>query len=931
MSSPMGGFAWAAMMAACASLSACGGGSGGSSSPAAQPVNASTTAQSGYSLFALAALESDSSAKLTISLAEPAANAESFVVRSADNSAIAGRDYQAFTETVVIAAGSKSVQVAVPVLDDSLDEADEALELTVTSESGLAGPSGTGLVILDDEPLPRLSVGDITIAESDAGTHIARVPVSLSASSERAISFSYGASSVSAEANVDFVQVSGSYTFAPGEQEAFIDIELFGDIDVEPDEQLQLRIDSVEHAALLDGIGVVTIVNDDVRLSPATLVRVTSDNLVEGSAGQVRLSLSETVNEDVIVDLVDIPGDANVAQDYSDVSKRVTIAAGQSSTNFSLQTVNDELFETGEAMFLTITSLSGPAQIEVASVDIAIADNEAPPQLSLADATVNEAAGGQAAVVASLDVGSASDVHFTYASQAGSATDGIDYQPISGSAVIPAGQRELSVPLLILPDEVDEPDETFSVRITSIDGAQIGREQATVTVVGSAAPEADAAQQATPNLPTPAEQTTTLLPELYIVDASVTEGDSGASNLLFELQLSEPSIEVVTVDFATNAGTATVDSDFLSASGSVSFAPGSVRETIVISVLGDVESEPVETLRIQLNAVTQAALVRTQATGTIIDNDGEPVLFVANASSSESDSGTVNLSFVVSLSSAAAESVSVVYGTESDTATSGVDYVATSGTLDFAPGQTTRTVNVQLVGDAIDEFDERLLLRLSAANGAAIARAIAVGTIADNDAAPSVSVADRSVSEAAGSVALTVSLSTASAKSASVTYATQNGTASGGSDFTTTSGTLTFAPGQITKAVSVGVIDDASNESTENFRLRLNNPVNLTIADGTASVQIADDDAASASVRLTWSAPATNADGTLLQDLAGYRVYQGPDSGTLSAVSTVTATGNGPQSTTINNVSSDNRCFAVTAFDDADNESTLTPTECWSF
>ncbi|MGI9325667.1 MAG: Calx-beta domain-containing protein [Pseudomonadales bacterium] len=931
MSSPKAGFAWAAMTAVCASLSACGGGSGGSTSAAAQPASASASGQSGYSLFALAALESDPSAKLTISLAEPAVNAESFVVSTADNTANAGRDYQAFTETVIIAAGSKSVQVAVPVLDDGLDEADEALQLSVTSEGGLAGPSGTSVVILDDEPLPRLSVGDIIIPEGDASTQIARVPVTLSAISERAISFSYGASSVSAEADVDFVQVSGSYTFAPGERETFIDIELFGDLDVEPDEQLQVRIASVEHAALLDGIGVVTIENDDARLSSATLVRVSSDNLVEGSSGLVRLSLSETANEDVVVDLVDIPGDASVSQDYSDVSKRVTISAGQSSTNFSLQTVNDELFETGEAMFLTITNLSGPAQIEVASVDIAIADNEAPPQLSLADAAVNESTGAQAAVVASLDVGSATDVRFTYASQAGSATDEIDFQPISGSAVIPAGSRELALPLLIIADDVDEPDETFSVRITSIDGAEMGREQATVTIAGTAALEDDDPQPTVPNPPGASEPAPALLPELYIVDASVTEGDSGSRGMVFELQLSEPTSETVTVGFATSAGTATVGTDFSSASGSVSFAPGSVRETIVISVLGDVESEPVETLQVQLETVSQATLVRTEATGTIIDNDGEPVFSVANTSATEANSGTTNLNFVVSLSSAAAANVSVGYRTESDSATSGVDYLATSGTLDFAPGQTSRTVNVQLVGDTIDEFDERLQLRLSEASGAAIARDVAIGTVTDNDAPPSIAVADRTVSESASSVALTVSLSTASGKSTSVNYATQNLSATGGADFNAASGTLTFAPGQISKVVSVGLIDDSISESSESFRVTLSNPVNLTIADGTASVQITDDDEASASVRLTWSAPATNADGTLLQDLAGYRVYQGRDSGTLAAVSTVPATGNGPQSTTVYNVSPDNRCFAVTAFDDAGNESTLTPTECWSF
>ncbi|MFO0958393.1 MAG: cellulose binding domain-containing protein [Isosphaeraceae bacterium] len=110
---------------------------------------------------------------------------------------------------------------------------------------------------------------------------------------------------------------------------------------------------------------------------------------------------------------------------------------------------------------------------------------------------------------------------------------------------------------------------------------------------------------------------------------------------------------------------------------------------------------------------------------------------VADAAVDEGNSGTTTLPFTVSLSAASRATVTVAYATSNGTAAAGSDYQATSGTLTFAPGETSKTLNVRVTGDTVVEPDETLNLVLSNPSGAILGRAQAVGTIRNDDAPPS--------------------------------------------------------------------------------------------------------------------------------------------------------------------------------------------------
>lgn len=202
-----------------------------------------------------------------------------------------------------------------------------------------------------------------------------------------------------------------------------------------------------------------------------------------------------------------------------------------------------------------------------------------------------------------------------------------------------------------------------------------------------------------------------------------------------------------------------------------------------------------------------------------------------------------NLVFTVTLSRVDSGTVTVNYATSNGTATSGSDYTAASGTLTFAPGQTSKTVTVATIDDSAEEPSETVNLTLSSASGAVIGAGVGVGTIIDNDQPVSISVANASATEG-GNVTFTVSLSAVSAGTVTVAYATSNGTATAGSDYTAASGTLTFSPGETSKTVSVATIDDATAESTETFTLTLSSATgSAVIGTGSATGSILDNDA----------------------------------------------------------------------------------------
>ncbi|MBM6595592.1 Calx-beta domain-containing protein [Microvirga pudoricolor] len=242
-------------------------------------------------------------------------------------------------------------------------------------------------------------------------------------------------------------------------------------------------------------------------------------------------------------------------------------------------------------------------------------------------------------------------------------------------------------------------------------------------------------------------------PAIAVSDVSLTEGNSGTKEAVFTVSLSKASTETVTVAYASADGTAKAGSDYIAKAGTLTFAPGETSKTVAILVQGDTAVEANETFSLNLSSPTKATLADAQGVATIVNDDTAApagTLSVSNVSVTEGQSGTKDALFTVSLSAAAASTVSVNYATANGTATAGSDYTAKTGTVTFAPGETTKTVAVSVIGDSLFEADETFTFNLSGASGATISKAQGVGTILNDDAAPArptISVADISVQE----------------------------------------------------------------------------------------------------------------------------------------------------------------------------------------
>ncbi|HIF01721.1 MAG TPA: hypothetical protein EYQ63_33150 [Fuerstia sp.] len=345
-----------------------------------------------------------------------------------------------------------------------------------------------------------------------------------------------------------------------------------------------------------------------------------------------------------------------------------------------------------------------------------------------------------------------------------------------------------------------------------------------------------------------------VLPVVSISDAAaVNEGE----NSVFNVTLNEASDSTVTVNYSTASGNppngANSGTDFTGVTNqTVTFAPGDTSKTINIVTLDDALNEATEEFSVTLVGPAGATLGDAQGIGTI--NDDTPPLPSLSISDAPAVTEGGDSIFTVSLSAAAAGTVTVTYSTADGNGPTGAiggdDFVAQSNqTLTFNPGQTQQTVTVSTIDDVINEDTETFTGLLSTPNGATLSVSQATGTINDNDdpvVLPTLSISDAPTVTEGGDSVFTVTLSANPSSPVTVNFATSPtgpNPATSGSDFTANNGTLTFNPGaSLTQQIQVVTIDDSIVESSETLAVDLSTPVGATIAAGSAIGTIDDDD-----------------------------------------------------------------------------------------
>jgi VCBS repeat-containing protein len=332
-----------------------------------------------------------------------------------------------------------------------------------------------------------------------------------------------------------------------------------------------------------------------------------------------------------------------------------------------------------------------------------------------------------------------------------------------------------------------------------------------------------------------------------ISDVTVPGGSAGNLEAVFEVNLSSPSSETVSVDFATADGTALANADYVPATGTLIFPPGVTNQSIEVTVNGNSAATIERTFFVNLfNANPQG--------GTVIDdNEGIATIGVEAAgglaindvSMAEGDAGLLNAMFTVSLHPPSDRVVTVRYAALKGSATALKDFRPKRGVLKFLPGTTSQTVALPVVGDRLSESNETFTVNLSKSVNAVIARGQGSATIMDNDPLPDMTIADAIVTEpnvGTRFLNFTVRLSARSGRLITVDFATADGTATADEDYVPASGTLIFPPNVTKRRIVIALIGDRLNEDNETFVVNLTNAVNANIADGQAIGVIANND-----------------------------------------------------------------------------------------
>ena len=311
----------------------------------------------------------------------------------------------------------------------------------------------------------------------------------------------------------------------------------------------------------------------------------------------------------------------------------------------------------------------------------------------------------------------------------------------------------------------------------------------------------------------------------------------------------------ITVDYATTDNTAIAGADYTATSGTLTFLDGETSKIFSVPINNDATDEPDESFDIALSNPTGGALLVNPSTGTvtITDNDNPPTVSITDVSQVEGNSGTTNFVFTVNLSAASGFDVSVDYATANNTATAGIDYTATSGTINFssALAETSKTVVVTVNGDLVVELNETFFVNLSNPVNATLADAQGIGTITDDDNPGNLQFEQSVYSGAEGTqVFVIVTRTNGTAGTISINYATGGGDATPNVDYTPASGTLIFGDGEISKDFRVDILPDSESELLETFNIVLSNPIGgATLGSpSTATVYIASPTAAAVSV-----------------------------------------------------------------------------------
>ncbi len=817
--------------------------SGGDYASVSKDLTVTVTDDEGASAFSVADAsvnEGDSgtaSLSFTVSLS-PAADMQTTVdwatSKESGDTATPGTDYTAGSGTLTFAKGDTSKTATVTVTGDQVDEDNETLTLTLSNQTSgltLGTSTATGTITDDDTKGVTLSKGSVTVTEAPGAGRTATYTVALASQPTAAVTV---AVSSSAETAATVMPASLSFTTTNWNSAKTVTVTGVDDsVDNTPDRTATIshQASGGDYASVSKDL-TVTVTDDE---GPSAF-SVAAASVTEGDSGTASLSftvsLSPAADMQTTVDWATSKESADTATpgtDYTAGSGTLTFAKGDTSKTVTVTVTGDQVDEDNETLTLTLSNQTSGLTLGTSTATGTITDDDTKGlALSKTGVTVTEAPGAGRTATYTVALASQPTAAVTVAVSS-SAETAATVMPASLSFTTTNWNSAKTVTVTGVDDSVDNtPDRTATIshQASGGDYASVSKDL-TVTVTDDEGPSA-----------------------FSVAAASVTEGDSGTASLSFTVSLSPAADMQTTVDWATSkesADTATPGTDYTAGSGTLTFAKGDTSKTATVTVTGDQVDEDNETLTLTLSNQTSGLTLGTStATGTITDDDTKGLaLSKTGVTVTEASGAGRTATYTVALASQPTAAVTVAVASGAATAATVRPLSLSFSTSNWSQGQ---TVTVTGVDDDVDNTPDRTATishRASGGDYASISKDLTV-TVTDDDGTSAFSVADASVNEGdsgTASLSFTVSLSPAADMATTVAWATSDGTATAGADYTMGSGTLSFSAGDTSKTATVTVTGDQVDEDNETLKVTLSNASGgPTISDNEATGTITDDD-----------------------------------------------------------------------------------------
>jgi len=734
-------------------------------------------------------------------------------------SAVSPADYTITASPVTILAGQTSAAITITLNDDTSDEPDDTVIVTMGTPVNADPGSVTEhtATVTDNDAPPTISISDVAVGEGD-GT--AQVTVSLSEPSGHTVTVEHTTQDGTALDGSDYTgNPTTVLTLDPGETTGQVVVAILEDSLDEADEVFTVELSNPSNATILDGSAAVTITDNESVPSVDFTAAAQAGSEGDGTL-TVTVTLSAVSGLDVTVPYT-LSGSAVSPADYTVSPNPVTILAGQITAAITITLADDALDEAAETIVLTIGTPTNAAPGSVTVHTATVADNDAAPAVEFTAAAQTASEGdGTITVTASLSAVSGQDVTVPYM-LSGSAVSPADYTITASPVTILAGQTSAAITITLNDDASDEPDETVIVTM----GTPVNATPGAVTVHTATITDNDGP------------------PAVDFTAASQTSSEGGGP-LTVTASIAVVSANDITVPF-TVSGIAVSPADYTITPSPITIFAGQTSAVITITLNDDALDEADETVIVTMGTpVNGVQGTVTVHTATITDNDAVPSVAFTTATQSGAESvGT--LSATLQLSAVSGRDVSIPF-TLSGSAVSPADYTITPSPVTILAGQTSTTLVLAVVDDALDEIDESAVITLGAPVNAVLGTPSQhTATILDNDAPPTVqwNAASQPVTEAAGGVFVTAALSGPSGQTITVPF-TVGGTASSPADYTITASPIVVNPGDTTGSAVISVVNDVNDEPDQTVVATMGTPTNA-IASGTTvqTVTILDDDA----------------------------------------------------------------------------------------